>query len=265
MKFHVSSLPTWLIFVLTFIIGILVAEAGSRLTPEKKPKGTGEKEESAISLVGAMLGLLAFILGFTFSITSSRFSERKTIIVRQAQLISTCYLRAGYLPEVQKTETRKLLANYTTLLLETPAAVDADMNVAKMEAIQMKVWQLAVSLTGENMDAELRSLYVGSVNDVLEIFSKRKTIVLVFRVPSAIWVSLLLLYVLSMFVVGLEIKSRKSRRKINILVMAAAFAMIVSLIVEMDLATKGSRFAISQKPLMDVQKMIKEDSMQAVK
>jgi hypothetical protein len=43
------------------------------------------------------MGLLAFILAFTFSFTSSRLDIRKQLVLEEANAVGTAYLRAGAL------------------------------------------------------------------------------------------------------------------------------------------------------------------------
>lgn len=252
-----SSIHPFLLFLLVFAVGILSAETGAWLIRRREKKVPREKDGQVGSMVGALLGLLAFMLGFTFSITASRFSERKHLVVDQARAIATCYLRTSLIPEKQKQETRKLLSRYTDLLVAAPNSSMADLS--ELEAIQTQIWRQTASLRDENMDSPLRSLYISSVNEVLDIFGERKTVVLVFRIPGAIWAALILLYVLGMFIVGTEIGSFKLRRSLNVPIMTAAFATIVTLIAAMDASSRRGHFTVSQQALIDVQKMIRED------
>src|SRR3954470_20827177 len=96
---QITSLPYWILFIIVTSIGMLTAEAGSWLHSVRQKKGIVDKDGSSGSLIGAMLGLLAFILGFTFSITASRYSDRKNIVVEQARTISNCYFRTSLIPD----------------------------------------------------------------------------------------------------------------------------------------------------------------------
>ena len=126
----------------------------------------------------------------------------------------------------------------------------------------MQLWNQAVSLKDEDMDPPLRSLYVSSVNEVVDIFGERKTVVLIYRIPESVWAVLLILFLFSMFVVGLENSSFKLRRNLNVPILTAAFALVVVLISAMDKSTKAGQFTLNQQPLIDVQQMIKNDFVQ---
>jgi hypothetical protein len=259
MATFITYMPSWVLFILTLCIGLTAAECGVWVVKRREKKGVKDKEASVGSLVGALLALLAFMLGFTFSITASRYSERKHLVVDQAKYIGTCYLRTSLIPEKQKQETRRLLNQYIDLLVDATNAPVMEKNNDRLEALQLEIWKQTASLKDENMDSPLRSLYVSSVNQVFDIFGERRAVVLTFRIPSAIWVALFLLYIFCLFVVGLEISSYKTRRSLNVPIMTAAFSLIVVLIAAMDASRKKGHFTVTQQPLVEVQQMIREN------
>src|SRR5262245_13751366 len=106
-----TSMPSWVLFVLIFIIGILAAEFGAFIT-QRREKEAKETSQPSGSMVGATLGLLAFMLGLTFSLTASRYNERKHLLVNEANAIGTSFLRSELIPEKQKLESRKIFGEY---------------------------------------------------------------------------------------------------------------------------------------------------------
>jgi hypothetical protein len=67
-------------------------------------------------MVGAALGLLAFILAFTFGLAAARFDNRRQVLLDEANAIGTTYLRAGVLPE-RSEQIRTLLRDYVSTRL----------------------------------------------------------------------------------------------------------------------------------------------------
>jgi hypothetical protein len=53
-------------------------------------------------LVGATLGLLAFILAFTFGLAAARFDTRRQVVLDEANAIGPTYLRAACFPNDAK-------------------------------------------------------------------------------------------------------------------------------------------------------------------
>jgi len=258
-----TSLPPWALFLLVLISGLLSAKAGAWLMRMKDRREAKDKPATSVgSLLGALLGLLAFMLGFTFSIAATRLSERKHLVVEQANAIGTAYLRTGFLPDKQKQQTQAHFKEYSDLLVTAPNSISIGKSISRLEALQIQIWEQAISLKDENMDPQLRALYISSVNEMLDIFGERKTVALVFKIPGAIWTVLLVIFIFSMFVAGLELNSVILRKNLHVPIMTAAFALIVALISFMDSSTKAGHYSVSQQPLIDVQQMIKEELSQ---
>jgi hypothetical protein len=66
-----------------------------------------------------MLGLLAFLLAFTFGMAASRFELRRELVLDEANAIGTAYLRAALVPEPHRTEIRTFLRDYVDSRLGT--------------------------------------------------------------------------------------------------------------------------------------------------
>ena len=253
-----NSIPIWLLFIIVFTIGMIAAQVGVRIGKLREQRGVKEKDPGG-AVVAAMLGLLAFMLGFTFSITSNRFADRKQLIIEQANAIGTCFLRTDLLPAQKKNESRRLLKEYTDLLISSRKEPEnMKVTIEKFESLNMQIWKQAASLQHDSIDSELRSLFVSSVNDIVNVFTERKTIALVYRVHGMVWAVLLLLYVLGLIVLGSEATNIRGRRIINVPIMCAAIALVVSLVADMDASSKRlGNFEANQQPLLDVQRMIR--------
>lgn len=70
-----------------------------------------KKEVKLGSIIGAMLGLLAFILAFTFGAATSRFEAKKQLLLEEVNAIGTTVLRTDFLPESIRAEAKNLLKN----------------------------------------------------------------------------------------------------------------------------------------------------------
>ena len=69
-------------------------------------------------IVAATLGLLAFMLAFTFGMAASRFEERRQAVLSETNAINTTYLRAALLPDPMSGDTRNLLREYVDVRLK---------------------------------------------------------------------------------------------------------------------------------------------------
>lgn len=250
-----TSIPSWALFGFIVVIGVLTTELGSFVGRRKFQSGKKEPEAPIGTAVSAVLGLLAFMLGFTFSITSSRFADRKSLAISQANAISVSYLRAGLIPEKQRIPIRKLYREYTELLLQLNDPDEVDRGLSRMDDIHNLLWEQTISLEKENLDSEIRSLFISSVNEIMQLAEERKTVALVFRIPNALWTSLLLLTAMSMFAFGYQTGMNGSRRIFAFPLLPIAFGLVIVLIADMD-STAARRFQVSQEPLKNLQKMM---------
>src|SRR5215469_7511459 len=112
-----DSLPLWGLFVVILLVVLLSVEFGYRLGKYRRSRSEQEKEAPVGTMVGATLGLLAFILAFTFGLAAARFDARRQLLLDEANAIGTTYLRAGMLPE-RGEEIRGLLRDYVRTRLE---------------------------------------------------------------------------------------------------------------------------------------------------
>ncbi|MFD2246466.1 hypothetical protein [Pontibacter ruber] len=240
------------------VLCIVTAEAGSLIAQYRLKSGIVENEAPISTAVAATLGLLAFMLGFTFSLTAERYSERKTLVLAHVNAIGTCYLRTSLIPEKQKLEIRSYCREYINVLLVTQSVADLEKTLAKIEEINLLIWQQTASLIKEEMDSEMRSIFTTSVNDLLNTYSSKKTVGLTFRIPDAIWVALLLLTATAMFSYGYQNGITGMSHIIQMPLLAVSFSMVVTLIAAMD-SIGWQSFQISYEPLLSIKEMMEKD------
>jgi hypothetical protein len=80
--------------------------------------------ENVSTLEGAVLGLLALMIGFTFAMALSRFESRRDAVLSEANSIGTTALRARLLPAPERAEALKLLQEYVQVRLGLPRRGD---------------------------------------------------------------------------------------------------------------------------------------------
>ena len=108
------DLPLSLIFALSLVALISSAMIGCYIGE----RATERAGASISTLDGAILGLLALMIGFTFSMSLTRFDARRDAVLQEANAIGTTALRARLLPAPYATQALKLLREYTDIRLE---------------------------------------------------------------------------------------------------------------------------------------------------
>jgi hypothetical protein len=109
-----SGPPLWLIFIASLFFILSASEVGHRygLTAGVRSR------ENISTLEGAILGLLALMIGFTFAMALSRFEARREAVLIEANAIGTTALRARLLPAPHNSECLRLLREYVQIRLD---------------------------------------------------------------------------------------------------------------------------------------------------
>lgn len=93
-------LPLWMTFVGIVAMVLLSIWVGIFFARRRKSRSKPTDEDGPIgAVVSATLGLLAFILAFTFGLTASRFDTRRQLQLDEVTAIETTALRAELIPE----------------------------------------------------------------------------------------------------------------------------------------------------------------------
>ena len=88
-----------LIALALFALLLVASEIGFRRGRAVGSSPIVEASKSQLSsFQGAMMGLLALLLGFSFALAESRFETRRHLVVEESNAIDTTYLRSQMLP-----------------------------------------------------------------------------------------------------------------------------------------------------------------------
>ena len=108
-KSWLDVIPLWALFAVTVLLVLASIEGGHRLAVFRKRRLAKEVDTPINSVIGGTLGLLALLMAFTFGMSASRFDTRRQLLLDEVNAISTCYLRAGLVPDYERVEIRKRL------------------------------------------------------------------------------------------------------------------------------------------------------------
>jgi len=224
-----------------------------------RSKKTPEKESSPVStIVSAALGLLAFFLAFIFQIAVTRYADRREMLMNEVTTIRTAYLRSGLVPEPFRSETRKYIIEYTDLRVELGKDISKlDRSIARTQQILDTLWNYSERIAEQDRSSEAYSLYITSVNDLVDKYNQRVTISLEYRIPESVLYVLCVITFLSMFTLGYQIGiSGRTSFRLS-MVLAIIFAIIIFLILALDRPELGLT-RLNQKPMLKLQQQLHE-------
>lgn len=232
----IDSIPLSLLGLL--IIGGLstVIEIGYRFGKRIAAERGLSKHPVEASVATAILSLMAFMLGFSFANATSRFSDRQNLMLEDANAANTLYLRADFLPSEKIDPARALIREYVQTRTEALRTHDMEGITSAMKRsreIQHELWNLSVEARRESKNVSL-NLFIGSLNDLIDIDAKRQTAAVLKRFPPTLWLTLAFLGGMSTFMLGFisGLHGRRSRLATTSLIFA--FCVVIMLIVDLD-------------------------------
>ncbi|HKR15422.1 MAG TPA: hypothetical protein VJT15_25370 [Pyrinomonadaceae bacterium] len=243
--------PLWTIFPMTVGLALLSVELGHRIAKFRRQHAQEEKESPLGGMVGATLGLLAFMLAFTFGLAGSRFEDRRQVVLSEANAIGTTYLRAAMLPDPMRTEAQQLLREYVDVRLAGVAQPDnLAQAIAQSEELHNRLWSVAVAAAEKDRTA-ITGLFIQSLNEVIDLHATRIMAGVRSRVPAVIWIVLFLLLVLGMTMIGYHVGLTNSRRSIAVIIVVIGFSSVLYVIADLDRAGQGM-LRVSQQSMIDL-------------
>lgn len=245
-------IPIWGIFLAACAFTWLALEGGYRLGKWRHANVAEEKESPVGAMVASILGLLAFMLAFTFGLAATRFDARRQTVLEEANAIGTTYLRTRLLPEPQKSEIARLLREYVEVRVRGVQEGKVAQAVARSEGLQEEIWSEAMrAAESKNSNAVLTGLFIQALNEMIDVHAKRILVGARSRIPLSIWATLFALAVLGMGAVGYQAGLSATRRSPAMLVMVVAFAGVLFLIIDLDRGHEGL-LTVSQQAMLDL-------------
>ena len=107
---NVTDYP-FLVFVVSFVVLWLSTQLGAGVLKRWRTLEQDAREDFGV-ILAATLTLLGLIIGFSFSMATSRYDQRKNLEEAEANAIGTEYVRADLLPAADAVKVRALLKNY---------------------------------------------------------------------------------------------------------------------------------------------------------
>ena len=249
-------LPLWALFVVLLIGNLVLDECGFHLGRLRSRQSQRESDATVGTIVASELGLLAFMLAFSFGIAASRFDLRRNTLLNEANAIGTTYLRAAMLPSAQGEPIRHLLRDYVDVRLQASSkGMPIDQVLRRSEEIHQQLWAEAVSAAERDPHSLPTELFVQSLNQLIDLHAVRVMASLRNRMPLPVWTVLFGVGLLSFFTMGYQAGLTRASRSPATIVMALTFVGVIWLVADLDRPGEGF-LKVGQEPLIDVREMM---------
>jgi len=243
-------IPLWLVFPITCIVVFAFWEIGyrfgHRVTGVEKP----ETEQSITTLVSIIVGLVVFLLAFTFNMAAGRFQDRRDVLIEDVNAIGTTYLRTETIAEPERSKIKALLRQYVDDRMDLVVTSDLDAWMTKTNDLQNELWlQTAAAMQKDR--SPVAAVFETAMNEMFDMHTKRITIGLQHRIPDSIWLALYALLTLGIAAMGYQNGLLDHGRSPAVIIVALIFAVVIFMIADLDRPGVGS-IKVDQQPMIDL-------------
>jgi hypothetical protein len=260
--------PIWALLIGTILVMVLFIEFGFRLGKNAQAGSRKAQTAQVRAIMGAGLGLLAFMLAFTFATAQSHFEVRVQSLAEEARIARNAFMQADLLTEPRRSQAKTLLKDYVQLRSDdrkfTGTIVKeqlADL-LRQSEKIQEQLWALAAQShqqeRNKQADSKENDLFMVSVLALTDIHYTRVHSAIMNRIPFTIWMTLYLMAILSMIIMGYQAGLTDRRSPVATMTLAVAFSAVIILITDLDRPIM-SFFDINKQLLVDLGEYMEAD------
>ena len=233
-----------ILFLLSIGLMVGAMEVGFRLGRRGADRSAKAQHSQVRAIMGAALGLTAFMLAFTFAMAQAHFETRVQGMLEEARLANDAFMQADLMPEPYRGEARAILRRYMGGRLDMAAASHTgDLEgiftlLEEAEIMQEELWALGVDhARAGNPDGDVslsRGQFLQSVIGLMDIQTSRLEAAISNRIPSVIWYTLYLTGSLSMLITGYQASLVGRRSPLATVTLAVAFSSVMMLITDLD-------------------------------
>lgn len=218
-----------------------------------------EIEDSAKShywtLQAGVMGLLALLLAFTFSMAESRYETRKQLLVDETNAIGSVYSFSRMLPEPYRSEAAKLMDRYVRCRLHDYSTVLDEQEVAAANLtcarLQNQLWSQAREAAAKNPVPVPTGMFISSLNDASNVAATRDA-ARENHVPQSVLAFLFLVATLTIGLLGYGCGFGNQRHIAATATVCLFISLVILVIMDLDRPRRGL-ITISQSPMLDLQ------------
>jgi len=239
----IETTPLYLLGAVLLVFMFAGAVAGfrirQRLERETRKDAETWHQDYDGYIVSAVLGLLALLLGFTFSLAIGRYEERRALVVEEANALGTAYLRAQLLDAPHRQRLSRLLIAFTDSEIKL-GTVNHPANIRELiaanDALQSDLWAATAAAFDSVRTIPLSLAIVQAMNAVIDDSAARRATRTV-HIPTEVFAVLFVYLIGTAIVLGYVLAAGRGRLAAVFLLILLCLSFLV--VVDIDRPTSG--------------------------
>ena len=207
-------------------------------------------QETPDHLLTAVFGLLALLLGFTFSLALNRYEARRLLVVEEANALGTVWLRAELLQEPMRATMQGSLKRYIDARVAWSEAEHSEASWRAAQALQRQIWEEVRIVEGARPSGHLTRAIIDSVNESFDLASAR-VVARSDHLPDRVLSVLLLYMALSATMMGYVLSGKGKSHRLATAQMLALLTLSMVVILDLDRPRSGG-IEVRQTALEDL-------------
>ncbi len=247
-----TDAPLWLVGLLLLGALTAVAELGFRahrwlFVQERGPQDS--KDEGYI--LSAVLGLLALLVGFTFSMALNRYETRRELVVQEANAIGTARLIVQVLEDPRRSELTALFARYVDLRLMGSREHADPATLGETARVRRELWEEVSEVSRAHPTAQSSRALIDAVTAMFDVAAARRAELDAY-IPTRVLEILVLYAIVSAGVLGYVLAGTNVRHFIATSILFVALTLAITLVLDIDRPRRGS-IRVPQQPMLDLE------------
>ena len=251
------GLRPWVVAMVFLGFILIASEAGFRKGLTSHVRIDEDTKTWMTTIAASVLGVLGLLLAFTMTMAVTRFDNRRTLALEEANAIGTSFWRSQLAPSPEGPEIRNLLREYTDARIQFSAAVrDKDVSAAHERSVKLhpELWSRAKVFAERNPQSVIPALLLQALNATFDLEESRWIASRIHVPEGVIWADVVVA-LMSGLLVGYSLGLTGQRNSLYMLMLALCFTLVLGVIIDLDEPRRGL-IRISHRSLIDVRQQM---------
>lgn len=228
---------------LVLFAGMIGTMLLGRRRGQKVMAGLTEDLPGLGAVEAALFGIFGLLMAFTFSGATDRFAERRSLILREADISGTAYARLDLLPEPARKDLQARFRSYLQARIDAYARVSTlttlEADLREITKQGSEIWRLAATACRAPDCDTFAEVVLPPINEMLDVANDR-TAALRKHPPKIIYLFLFVLSLICAFLAGFSMARGSVLSKTHVI----GFALMISLTICVTLDLEHPRFGL---------------------